>query len=224
MGSQQPHMGMSNYPNQEQPKGATTGQQYQRGYSNEDASLANKFKKKNGRQLQDHLGQFQNHNMNQSMPNNGMVNQSQLGSSGNQVINGSSQQYQMNNTSNQNRKLTPSKGNINIRGGQAIPQNNMTHNFGRNYEKPSKQAKMNGRSNTIEIVQQDKDSRKNIKRKDRMGSLDGENTGNIPVGSSNPLGTSAGGAVQVSEGGSLLIGPGGRPKTSSGKHTSNLHP
>jgi len=57
-----------------------------------------------------------------------------------------------------------------------------------------------------------------------MGSLDGENTGIIPVGSSNPLGASAGGAVQVSEGGSLLIGPGGRPKTSSGKHTSNLHP
>ena len=76
---------------------------------------------------------------------------------------------------------------------------------------------MNGRSNTIEIVQADKDSRKNLKRKDRMGSLDAEATGLNPLGSN-------GGAVQVSEGGSLVIGPGGRPKTSSGKHTSNLHP
>lgn len=84
-------MSMSNYPNQEQAKGTASGQQYQRGYSNEDASLANKFKKKNGRQLQDHLGQFQNHSMNQSMQNNAMINQSQLGSSGNQVINGASQ-------------------------------------------------------------------------------------------------------------------------------------
>jgi len=53
-----------------------------------------------------------------------------------------------------------------------------------------------------------------------MGSsLDAENTAVNPVVSANP-----GGAVQVSEGGSLLIGPGGRPKTSSGKHTGNLHP
>lgn len=93
----------------------------------------------------------------------------------------------------------------------------MTHNFGRSYDKQAK-VKMNGRSNTIEIVQADKDSRKNLKRKERMGSLDAEATGIIPVGSSNT------GAVQVSEGGSLVIGPGGRPKTSSGKHTTNLHP
>jgi hypothetical protein len=100
----------------------------------------------------------------------------------------------------------------------------MTQNFGRNYEKPAK-AKMNGRSNTIEIVQADKDSRKNLKRKERMGSLDAEGTGIIPVGQSNHLGGGSGAAVQVSEGGSLLIGPGGRPKTSSGKHTGgNLHP
>jgi len=125
----------------------------------------------------------------------------------------------MNNTSNQNRKLTPSKGNINIRGNQGISQNNMTHNFGRNYDQKPGKGKINGRSNTIEIMQE-KDSRKNIKKKDRMGSsLDAENTG------LNPIGTNTGGAVQVSEGGSLLIGPGGRPKTSSGKHTGgNLHP
>ena len=30
-----------------------------------------------------------------------------------------------------------------------------------------------------------------------------------------------GGGVQVSQGGTLLIGPGGRPKTSSGKHANN---
>ena len=105
---------------------------------------------------------------------------------------------------------------MNMRGGQGISQNNMTHNFGRSYDKQAK-VKMNGRSNTIEIVQADKDSRKNLKRKDRMGSLDAEATGLNPLGSN-------GGAVQVSEGGSLVIGPGGRPKTSSGKHTSNLHP
>ena len=43
-------MGISNYPNQDQVKGSSTGQ-YNRGYSNEDSNLANKFKKKNGRQL-----------------------------------------------------------------------------------------------------------------------------------------------------------------------------
>jgi hypothetical protein len=32
-----------------------------------------------------------------------------------------------------------------------------------------------------------------------------------------------GGGVQVSQGGTLLIGPGGRPKTSSGKHGNNAN-
>ena len=35
---------------------------------------------------------------------------------------------------------------------------------------------------------------------------------------SHLIGQGGGGAVQVSQGGTLLIGPGGRPKTSSGKH------
>ena len=41
---------MSNYPH-DQNKGGAQGQPYYRGQSNEDNSLANKFKKKNGRQL-----------------------------------------------------------------------------------------------------------------------------------------------------------------------------
>jgi hypothetical protein len=106
----------------------------------------------------------------------------------------------MGNTQNQNRKLTPSKQN-NIRA------NNPQVSVGRSYDKSSKQ---NGRSNTIEL-QPDKESRKNLKRKERAGSsLDQEIPGLLG-------GTT--GAVQVTDG-SILIGPGGRPKTSSGKHTT----
>jgi len=53
----------------------------------------------------------------------------------------------------------------------------------------------------------------------------GNNTGqnlimNQNLKGANTHGANQGGTVQVSEGGTLLIGPGGRPKTSSGKHQS----
>ena len=104
----------------------------------------------------------------------------------------------MNNTANQNRKLTPSKQN-NIR------STNNSVTLGRSYDKGTKP---NGRSNTIEL---EKDSKKNIKRKERAGSSLDQETPALLGGTS--------GAVQNSDG-SILIGPGGRPKTSSGKHTT----
>ena len=58
----------------------------------------------------------------------------------------------------------------------------------------------------------EKDSRKNLKRKERAGSTMEQETPGLIGGTS--------GAVQVSDG-SILIGPGGRPKTSSGKHTTH---
>lgn len=75
---------------------------------------------------------------------------------------------------------------------------------------------MNGRSNTIEIVQQPDQSRKNVKNKDRVQGVDENSPGLLGVGLGHPLGQSGG--IQVSQGGTLLIGPGGRPKTSSGQH------
>lgn len=83
---------------------------------------------------------------------------------------------QMNNTQNQNRKLTPNKGSIGLRANSAL-NNNMAPNLARNYEKQSaKQQKVNGRSNTIEVMPApDKESRKNAKRKERtsQSSIDG---------------------------------------------------
>lgn len=83
----------------------------------------------------------------------------------------------MNNASNQNRKLTPSKGTIGLRANSALNNsNNIAQNLGRNYEKQSgKQQKVNGRSNTIEVPPQEKESRKNVKRKERtsQSSIDG---------------------------------------------------
>lgn len=72
------------------------------------------------------------------------------------------------------------------------------------------------------------ESKKNIKGNKRAASsLDQEqghmiNQANGVHGHHNShlLGNSAGGGVQVSQGGTLLIGPGGRPKTSSGKNTA----
>ena len=105
------------------------------------------------------------------------------------------------------------------------------NNIARSYEQKKK---MNSRSNTIEIGGQqqkpaERESRKNLKR-DKRGaatSLDydhGADPNNLGLSIGNTqhshiLGSSG---VQVSQTGTLLIGPGGRPKTSSGKH-SNLH-
>ena len=61
-------------------------------------------------------------------------------------------------------------------------------------------------------MQPEKDSKKNLRRKERAGSSIEQETPGLLGGTS--------GAVQVADG-SILIGPGGRPKTSSGKH-SNL--
>jgi hypothetical protein len=87
-------------------------------------------------------------------------------------------------------------------------------NLARSYDK-NKVPSGKNRSNTIEISNNEKDSRKNLKRKDRAGSSLDQEAG------SNLLQMTGGntGSVQVSDG-SILIGPGGRPKTSGGKHTT----
>ena len=102
--------------------------------------------------------------------NNGL-NSNQLNNTGQQIT-GGAQYNHLNNSSNQNRKLTPSKQNINIRGNQSIPQQHQI--VGRPYEK--KTTKINGRSNTIEIGQE-KDSRKNVKRRGPGQSIDAEQSG-----------------------------------------------
>lgn len=183
---------------------------HSRGYSNNDGhseGVTSKYKKKNGRLVSDHLGIAQ---MNNIMPsNNG--SKSVMGQN-------SISLNAMNSINNQNRKLTPSKVNIGIRGNSGMSQ------IGRSYEQKKK---MNSRSNTIEIQQKpaERESRKNIKR-DKRGaatSLDYDHGDGISGIGANAhiLGASG---VQVSQTGTLLIGPGGRPKTSSGKHNqSGLH-
>jgi hypothetical protein len=84
--------------------------------------------------------------------------------------------------SNQNRKLTPSKMNVNlgIRG-----QNNnsaMSSIGGKNYEQPGKKTqKMNNRSNTIENMQAiERESKKNVKGGKRASSsLDADAVNNL---------------------------------------------
>jgi len=86
-------------------------------------------------------------------------------------------------------------------------------NLARSYDK-NKVPSGKNRSNTIEIQNNDKDSRKNLKRKDRAGSSLEQEAGSLLQMTGGNTG-----AVQVSDG-SILIGPGGRPKTSGGKHNS----
>lgn len=80
-------------------------------------------------------------------------------------------------SSNQNRKLTPSKQ-LSIRANSGIQQNPQSVNYPRNYEK---RPKMNGRSNTIEIVQQPDQARKNGKGKER-GGMDDQSPALLGVG------------------------------------------
>ena len=65
--------------------------------------------------------------------------------------------------SNQNRKLTPSKINIGARANSGMGQNQP----GRNYEVKAKKGTTNSRSNTIELTQYERDSKKNIKGQKR---------------------------------------------------------
>lgn len=64
--------------------------------------------------------------------------------------------------SSQNRKLTPSKMNLGLRGNSGS---------GRNFDDAVKPKKSNSRSNTIEnLAPFERDSKKNMKRKDRASS------------------------------------------------------
>lgn len=118
--------------------------------------------------------------------------------------------------SNQNRKLTPNKVNIGLKANSSLgqhPNAMRPGDMGRNFDNIKKNGKNNSRSNTIE-QQFDKDSKKSVKRKERASSTI-EHADNDPNMALMANGQSQ---VQVSQTGSLLIGPGGRPKTSQGKN------
>ena len=142
--------------------GAAPGQNqfnHSRGYSHEDASLPGKFKKKNVRLIQEHnLNTLQNMNFptsssmgqkgsNGMAPNISQGHSSQLGQQQMLVqnVNAGSQPQQpnsalghVNNQTNQNRKLTPSKtGNgMAMRANSALNQNPamVAQTLGRTYE------------------------------------------------------------------------------------------
>ena len=136
----------------------------------------------------------------------------------------------MANGSNQNRKLTPSKVNIGIKANSSMGHH--PSQPGRNYEAGKQKVKAsNSRSNTIEQAPFERDSKKNIKKqKERASSTiendlaGSQNFNGMPQQphhqphNSHIIGNNAGGHVQVSNTGTLLIGPGGRPKTSQGKN------
>lgn len=176
----------------------------------ENAEISSKFKKKNGRMVQDHIGGQPNHLQNSFNGTNskGFANQQQLAS--------------------QNRKLTPNKMNIGIKANSSMAQNT-TMNLGRNNFDVKGKQKSNSRSNTIEnsMNQYEKESKKNVKRKERASSTlepsEMQNSQNYNMGmqqsahqhhNSHLMANAGAPHVQVSQTGTLLIGPGGRPKTS----------
>lgn len=137
---------------------------HQRGYSSLEGDMSNKFKKKNGRLIQDNI---QGPNI---MPANKNMVQGQINNGANTSLG----------HNNQNRKLTPSKMNVNlgIRG-----QNNnsaLSSIGGKNYEQPGKKAqKINNRSNTIENMQAiERESKKNVKGNKRASSSLDADAGN----------------------------------------------
>ena len=154
--------------------------------------MNSKFKKKNGRLVQDHIS-------GQVIAGNGTKNliQSQLNQSSNSAMG----------SNNHNRKLTPSKMNVNL--GIRGSNNNsalVQSLGGKNYEQPGKKAmKINNRSNTIENLQViERESKKNIKGNKRASSsLDAEPGSGTLVNqqihhNSHLMGQGSGGAVQVS--------------------------
>lgn len=146
--------------------------------------MTNKFKKKNGRLVQDKLGGFsgngtgQFHHLNNPGPGH-----SKSMSVGNQQIQLSQTANQVNNLGNHNRKLTPSKAQtIMAPNGQSSSYQGMLNNAKNIYDKKRGNLTNHSRANTIDVSKHEKDSRKNMKRKDRMGTIESDNLGNTGSG------------------------------------------
>ena len=134
--------------------------------------------------------------------------------------NGTSKQgYNQSLNSNQNRKLTPNKVNIGLKANTSMGHHNQIRSgdMGRNFEvsvKNKSKGQNGSRSNTID---QGLDEKKGGKRKERASSTIDHQNGidqSQHFQNNSHMINNGQSHVQVSQTGSLLIGPGGRPKTS----------